>query len=296
MSNDILHGVIIPVITPLDDNEAVDEGAFRAQIDRLINAGVHGLFIGGSAGEGPVLREQEWQRMIEIASNATAGRVPLLGGVIETSLSRGLEKLKRLQQLDYQYFVVTPTFYLANSGASEHMRLFEACWRERGDMEMIAYNIPGCVGSSISVDTFIELAEKGWIRHCKESSGDTELLAQLIPRGNAVGLRTLVGDERLIPLGLFAGGHGFIPVCGNAVPEVCVDLYNATIAGDGKLAAQHHAKLIEARHAMIIEGTCWLSGIKYAVSKQGIGNGRISPPLDPPSIRQKELIDKILGL
>lgn len=291
-----LKGVVVPVITPLGDDETVDETAFRAQIDRLIDAGVGGLFVGGSAGEGPLHTETEWRRMIEIAGVAVDGRVPLLGGVADTSTRRVVDKIERIAATGaYQFFVPTPTFYLANSCAAEHLRLHETCWQHRGGMEMIAYNIPSCVGSALAPDTVVTMAANGWIRYCKESSGDRDTLLHYLNDGGPVGLQTLVGDEPLIVAGLIAGGVGFVPVLGNVVPELCVGIFDAVSRGDLADAVERHARLMRIRDVLLLAGDCWLSGIKYAVSTMGIGNGRISSPLQPTGDQQKEAIAAVLA-
>ena len=95
MNNRKLHGVIVPVITPLDAQEDVDEAAFRKGLRRLIHAGVHGIFVGGSAGEGPLLVDAQWRRMVEIAFNEVGDDVPLLAGAIDTSARRAREPSSR---------------------------------------------------------------------------------------------------------------------------------------------------------------------------------------------------------
>ncbi len=113
--NKELSGVIVQIITPIDEENRVDEVAFRKIIRRLIESGVYGLFIGGSAGEGPLLVLSEWWRLMEIARDEVIEALPLLGGVMETSSKRIAEKLKLLNQLNYEHYVVTPTYYWAAS-------------------------------------------------------------------------------------------------------------------------------------------------------------------------------------
>ena len=84
-----LSGVIPPVLTPTDAQDRVDEPALRQSIRRLIEAGVNGLFIGGTAGEGPLLVEREWSRLMEIAFDEAAGRLPVLGGVARRIHAQG---------------------------------------------------------------------------------------------------------------------------------------------------------------------------------------------------------------
>ena len=112
--SDQLSGVICPVTTPLDEHWRVDEDAYRRQIRRLLNAGVHGIFFGGSAGEGPLLLEKEWIRAAQIAFEETRERnAHLLGGVQDTSTPRVLERIGRLKEIGYRNYVSTPTYYIA---------------------------------------------------------------------------------------------------------------------------------------------------------------------------------------
>src|SRR5439155_4996254 len=102
---------------------------------------VQGLCVGGSAGEGPLLTEREWHRLMEITIQAAGSRVPLLAGVQDTSTRRVIEKIKAVAKLGYTQYVVTPTFYLPSKTAAEHLRLFGACV-EASSIEVIPYNIP----------------------------------------------------------------------------------------------------------------------------------------------------------
>ena len=96
MSNPELHGVIVPVFTPIDKKENVDEPAFRKVLRRLVTAGVHGIFVGGSAGEGPLLVDAQWRRMVEIAFDEVGGELPLLAGAMDTSARRVCDKVAAL--------------------------------------------------------------------------------------------------------------------------------------------------------------------------------------------------------
>jgi hypothetical protein len=76
---------LYPIITPIDASEAVDEKAFRANIRRCLDAGVDGIFAGGSAGMGPLLSDTQWRRAMEIAYDEVGDKKTLLGGAIATS-------------------------------------------------------------------------------------------------------------------------------------------------------------------------------------------------------------------
>ena len=84
-STKVIKGVIVPLLTPVDGEERVDESAMRALIRHCLEGGADALFTGGTSGMGPLWPMAEWERMMEIAWDEVGDAVPLLGGVIEMS-------------------------------------------------------------------------------------------------------------------------------------------------------------------------------------------------------------------
>ena len=81
MNTDMLKGVIVPIITPIDENELIDEEALRRQVDFVIDGGVHGILAFGSNGEFYMIEEDEMQRGLKIMLEQAAGRVPVYFGI-----------------------------------------------------------------------------------------------------------------------------------------------------------------------------------------------------------------------
>jgi 4-hydroxy-tetrahydrodipicolinate synthase len=291
MASSDLRGVIVPVITPTDSREDVDEPAFRQVLRRLVKAKVNAIFVGGSAGEGPLLSDGQWRRMVEIALDEVAGALPLLGGAIDTSARRVCEKARVLDKIGYRHFVVTPTFYIAVKTPEEHLRLFGQAKEAGGDMEMVAYNIPQCTASVLAVDTVCLMAKRGWIRYCKESSGDVAYLKELICRGKDVGLTVLAGDELTSREALLAGAGGIVPVCANYDPTLFLRLFDARVRGNDDELSRMANEVLALREILVLSGPCWLSGIKYSVAALGIGAGRPVSPLEPADAQRIARID-----
>jgi 4-hydroxy-tetrahydrodipicolinate synthase len=287
MKNGELAGVVVPVITPVDSEERVDEAAFRKGIRRLINADVHAIFVGGSAGEGPLLTAREWERMVTIARDEVGDAVPLLGGAIDTSTKRVQEKIRILSQLDYPYCVVTPTYYITLRTPNEHLRLFGECAEKAGKAKIIAYNIPSCVGSVIPAEVLLEGARRGYFRYLKESSGDFDYFHRLVVEGREVGLKVLEGEEPHIAKGLLAGAVGIVPVCANFEPAIYVAAYRAGLARDEAVLALLQERILEVRRQLLFVGPLWIAGIKYAMSLLGVGSGLPVSPLQPLTAEQQ---------
>jgi len=293
MTNGDLGGVVVPIITLLDNEDRVDEAGFRQGIRRLIDAGVHAVFVGGSAGEGPLLTDHEWERMVYIAHDEVKGAVNLLGGAMDTSTRRVLAKMRILSQIGYQYCVITPTYYITLRHPDEHMRLFGECAEQADGMDIVAYNIPSCTGSVIPADIVIEMARRGWIRYAKESSGDFDYFRRLVVTGAEFGLRVLEGDEPHIAKGLLAGAVGIVPVCANYEPQTFVRAYQAACAGDEAELARCQERIMVLRQKLVLAGPNWIAGVKYGVAALGLGSGRPVSPLQPLTDDQKRSIETI---
>ncbi len=285
-------GVIVPLITPIDKNEHVDGKAFRKLIRRCLAAGVHGVFVGGSAGMGPLLLDDQWQQAMEIAREEVKAPHILMGGVIATSTSRAIEQIRLLEQIGFEYMVVTPTFYITLDYENEMLSHFGCC-RDATDMEMVVYNIPSCTGSSIPLATIEEVVRRGWTRVFKESSGDREYFSRVLDICNNYGANALQGNEPDIEWGLSLGAAGIVPVCANYEPETYVSAWLAAKQGDEELLRRAQQRVSAIRDVLLMGDKNWVSGIMYAMSTLGIGSGIPMRPLQELGEEDKLLIDTL---
>ncbi len=289
-----LAGVVVPAITPVDEDDRVDELAYRGLIRYLIASGVDTIFVGGSAGEGPLLVQREWERMVNIAFDEANGKVNLLGGAIDTSTRRVQDKLRVLRGIGYGYSVITPTYYITLRAPGEYLRLFGECADVADGIQLVAYNIPSCVGSVIPIDGLLEMARRGWIRYCKESSGDFAYFNRLVSEGAELGLKVLQGEETHIAVGLLAGACGIVPVCANFEPRTFVAAYNAALVRDEAALGTLQERILLVRESLLFAGYLWIAGVKYALSRLGYGSGKPVSPLEPLSATQKATIDAFI--
>jgi 4-hydroxy-tetrahydrodipicolinate synthase len=231
---------------------------------------------------------------MEIVLDEAAGRLPLLGGVQDTSTRKVLDKVAWLREIGYRYCVVTPSFYITTRTGDEHLRLFGACHEAAGDMEVIGYNIPQMTQSHVAVETFCEAARRGWMRYCKESSGDLKYLRRLVIEGREVGLRVLMGDERTAAEGLLAGAVGLVNLCVNVEPATYLRLFEAAVRGDKAELTRMQQRINRIVEEVVLTGPCFVAGPKYVLSKLGIGQGTPVSPLQPVSDEQARRIDRFL--
>lgn len=152
------HGVIPPIITPVNSDETVDEAGFRSIIDYCLEGGLHGLFVAGTNGDTMALTQKERNHAIQIALDQVHGRVPVMCGVMDTSTKRVIENIKALEQMGGSCAVVTPVFYDRHTSQDETVRHFEEILKATS-IDLALYNIPPFVGTKVDAATVIKITE-----------------------------------------------------------------------------------------------------------------------------------------
>ena len=285
-------GVVVPVVTPVTVQETIDESAYRAAIKRCLNAGVHGIFAGGSAGMGPLLTDRQWYHAMEIARDEVGDDHLLMGGIIATSTARALEQIRVLEQLNYTMMVVTPTFYIKPSSNREMLAHFSAC-RDATNMQMVVYNIPSCTGSSVSIDVIEDMAWRGWMKLIKESSGDRDYFATVYHRTRDMSIDVLQGNEPDIEWGLKLGAAGIVPVSANYEPQTFVTAIQAIRDDNPELLSKAQHRISALRDILGVSRKNWISGIMYAMKTLGIGTGIPLKPLQELTPEEKIPLDEL---
>lgn len=291
-SNNAIEGVIVPVLTPVDEEERVDETALRALIRHCLKGGAEGIFVGGTSGLGPLLRDGEWERSMEIARDEVEDSVPLLGGVIAPSTARAIDRVRILDRIGFKHMVVTPTFYVTPTFEEEFLVHFDAC-RQATDMNMIVYNIPSCTACSIPVSAIAEMVRLGWTKLVKESSGDRDYFLELINALSESDASILQGNEPDIAWGLSVGAKGLVPVCGNYAPSLFAAAWNAHQSGNETRLAEVQEQIMAVRETLLMGDKNWLAGAMYGVHTLGIGRGIVPNPLKKLTAEQKKEIDAL---
>ena len=223
-----IKGIIPPMITPINDDESINEQELRRQVERLIKAGVHGLFVLGTNGEGYILSEKE--KVLTVVIDETKGRVPIYAGTGGVGTKETIRLSKMAESLGTDVLsIITPWFAKASDDELfEHYKAVASSVH----LPVIIYNIPARTGNSISVSLVARLSEIDNIVGVKDSSGNFDNMLQYIERTRESKFNVLSGNDSLILWNLLAGGNGGIAGCANVYPENMVAIYENFIAGD----------------------------------------------------------------
>lgn len=250
MNTDFIHGVIVPILTPIDDEERIDEARLRDQVDYVIAGGVLGILAFGSNGEFYMIEEDEMRRGLQIILKQAAGRVPVYFGIGAIST----KKCCRLAQMAAAegaagISVLQPMFLKPTR--AELLGHFKAIADSVPHTPMLLYNNPGRVGYTLTADLVDELAHTvPNIVGMKDTSGDITLTSEFIRRTRDVNFKVFGGKDTLLYASLCHGAVGGVCTAANFMPELITDVYNKFVAGDlaGSLEAQF--KLNPVRLAM----------------------------------------------
>lgn len=279
------HGIIPAMVTPLTDNEAIDEPALRRLVNHLIAGGVHGLFAVGSQGEAWALSFEEKKRVIEIVVDETRGRLPVYAGTgtVTTAETVALTRMAERAGAD-AVSVVTPYFITPSQDELyEHYATLARSTR----LPIVLYPNPGRTHVPMSPDLVARLSRIDNIVGVKDSSGDLTITTEYIRR-TGPDFAVLMGRDTLIYAVLVSGGKGAIAATANAAPRLVVEIYEAFKAGDLERARQAQLRLAPLRLAF--EMGTFPVVIKEALALMGICSARAKAPVGPlPAARREEL-------
>lgn len=240
MNTEYIKGVIVPIITPIDADERIDEQKTREHVDYVIEGGMHGILIFGSNGEFYMVEEPEMERGLKIMVDQAAGRVPVYFGIGAIRTKTCIRLAKMAAANGAAGISILQPMYLKPT-EEELFRHFQAIAAAVADTPVLLYNNPGRVGYTMSGNLVERLAhEVENIVGMKDTSGDITQTAEFIRRTRDVGFKVFGGKDTLLYASMCHGAVGGVCTSGNFMPELIADVYNKYVQGDleGSLEAQ----------------------------------------------------------
>ena len=293
-------GVVPPVVTPDTPDHQLDVVSFERSINRLIEAGVDGLFFLGSSGEVVFATDERRDQIVREAVRIVDHRVPVLVGIIDTETERVLEHGRRALALGADALVATAPFYALGGPADieEHFRILH----QELDAPLFAYDIPVCVHTKLSWKMLARLGAEGVLAGVKDSSGDDVSFRYLVQENEKNGhpLTLLTGHEIVVDGALLSGADGSVPGLANVEPEGYVRMWKAAQEGNWAEVKREQDRLNEISH--IFDVTTGVQGygagvgaFKCALNLMGIFDSDQMPrPVKPLDGQNREAIKQVL--
>ena len=236
----IFKGAATALVTPFDENGAVDYKAFAKLIDFQIDGGIDALVICGTTGEGSTLTDEEHRECIRFSVEHIAGRVPVIAGTgsNDTDYANSLSKYACDVGAD-ALLLVTPYYNKATPKGLIKSFLDTA---EKTDKPIILYNVPSRTGVNITMPVYRELAKHERIVAVKEASGNMSQIAEIAAELSDDLAIYSGNDDQIVPI-LSLGGLGVISVLSNVMPkethDICQKFFDGDVAGSRELQLKY---------------------------------------------------------
>src|SRR4051812_163990 len=237
MSHTEYHGVFPYLVSPLDDDGRVKRAVLARLVDRLIEAGVHGLTPLGSTGEFAYLTTAQRLEVVETVVRAARGRVPVVAGVAATTTRDAVDLARAVVErgADGVLAILEAYFPIAEAGVEAYFQSIA----EAVDRPVVLYTNPQFQRSDLSLPVIRRLCDVPNIRYIKDASTNTGRLLSIL--NDTQGRMQVFAASAHIPATvMLIGGVGWMagPAC--IVPEQSVRLYEVCRSGDwaGAMALQ----------------------------------------------------------
>ncbi|MDD4755455.1 MAG: dihydrodipicolinate synthase family protein [Prolixibacteraceae bacterium] len=275
-----LRGIIPPVVTPLVNDNELDEQGLANLINHILEGGVHAVFLLGTNGEASSLQFRLRRKFVNMACGLVNKKVPVMVGITDTSFEDSIEMAHVCKDAGADMVVVAPPYYFPVSQVEMCRYLDDLV--PRLPLPFLLYNMPSHTKLHMTVKTVEHARELGAIG-IKDSSGDMLYLISLIDAfKNSPGFSVITGTEIFIPETILQGGHGAIAGGANMFPRLFVEFYQAAKDRDYNkigILRQIVLKIYDTIYNVGTFASRYTVGTKCALAALGICNDYVAHPL-----------------
>ena len=267
------EGVFPAATTQFHADQSLNLAATLEHIDRMIDAGIHGLIMLGTVGENCSLEYSEKLEVLRATVDHVAGRIPVLSGVAECTTARASKFAADAQRIGVTGLMVLPAM-VYKSDPRETIAHYRAVARA-SDLPIMVYNNPVSYGVDITPEMFIDLGDEPKLAAIKESSENVRRITDL---KNACGDRYILfcGVDDLVLESLLLGATGWVSGLVNAFPAENRLLWDLARAGrwdEARAVYRWYTPLLHLdTHLKLVQY------IKLAQQECGLGSEMVRAP------------------
>lgn len=283
-------GVFPAVTTKFTTEDTLDLQMFELNIKAQLEAGVHGIILGGTLGEASTLSDEEKRTLVRESVRIVEGRIPVVINIAEQTTKDAVEAAKKAKEDGASGLMMLPPMrYKADD--RETVVYYKAV-ASSTDLPIMVYNNPVDYGIEVTIDMFEEL-----LRDCpnieavKESTRDLSNITRLRNKfGNR--LQILSGVDTLALESLFMGADGWVAGLVCAFPKETVAIYELQKAGRHEDALKIYRWFLPLLELDI--NTKLVQNIKLAEVATGIGSEYVRAPRLPLIGEERQEVLRII--
>ncbi len=292
MAKQKIEGIYTPHLVPLDSRGEINEDELRRYLDWLIDKGVHGLYPNGSTGEFTRFTPEERRRIVKIACEQAAGRVPVLAGAAEANVKETLSACEQYHEYGARAVAIVSPFYYRLSPESVYTYFREIALNSPIDVTL--YNIP-MFASPIDAPTVQRLSEFDRVVGIKDSSGDISFMLRMMAKvkPNRPDFAFLTGWEAALMPMLVIGCSGGTNATSGVVPELTRQLYEMVRGNRLDEARALQLRLLELFDGMLYSAD-FPEGFRAAAELRGFNFGNGRQPMSPNQRIDRSALQQVL--
>ncbi len=270
-------GVMPAVTTKFTDDDQLDLEMFAVNIKAQLEAGVHGIILGGTLGEASTLSDEEKRTLVRESVKLVEGKIPVIINIAEQTTKGAIEAAQKAKEDGASGLMMLPPMRY-NASDRETIAYFKSVAAST-DLPIMVYNNPVDYGIEVTLEMFEELLKDcPNIQAVKESTRDISNVTRIKNRfGNRLAI--LSGVDTLALESLLMGADGWVAGLVDAFPAETVAIY--TLAKTGKI---EEAREIYRWFLPLLEldiNARLVQNIKLAEVATGIGTENVRAPRLP---------------
>lgn len=228
-------GIFPALTTKFTPDDTLDLKAFEKNLEAQLEAGVHGIIIGGTLGEASVLSASEKDELLNFAVEKVDGRVPVVLNIAEGATRDAVKIAESAAKKGVNGLMLLPPMRY-KSDHRETVTYFKAV-ADATELQIMIYNNPVDYKVEVTLEMFEELVSCKNIDAVKESTRDVVNVTRMLNRfGDRFSVMT--GVDTLALDSLLMGAKGWVAGLVCAFPRETVAIYNMAIAGMVKEALE----------------------------------------------------------
>ncbi|MDT7832331.1 dihydrodipicolinate synthase family protein [Flavobacteriaceae bacterium S356] len=269
-------GVMPAVTTKFTDNDTLDLEMFQINIDAQLDAGVHGIVLGGTLGEASTLLDEEKRKLTQFTVDNVKGKVPVLMNVAEQSTKGAIAAAQKAEEDGASGLMMLPPMRY-KAGDRETVEYFKAV-ANNTSLPIMVYNNPVDYKVEVTLEMFDELLKCDNIEAVKESTRDISNVTRIKNNfGNR--LKIMTGVDTVALESLLMGADGWIAGLVCAFPRETVAIYELQKAGRIQEAIEIYRWFLPLLELDI--NPKLVQNIKLAEVYTGIGTENVRAPRLP---------------
>tara|TARA_B100000768_G_scaffold102850_1_gene95665 strand:+ start:176 stop:1096 length:921 start_codon:yes stop_codon:yes gene_type:complete len=294
MMNFNWQGVMPALTTQFDAQEQLNLEAFELNLVAQIEAGVHGIVLGGTLGEASTLTADEKVALLKKAQDVISGRIPVIINIAEQSTDDAIAAAQAAETNGADGLMLLPP--MRYKATDEETVQYFAAIAKSTKLPIMIYNNPVDYKIEVTLDMFDQLQQYKNIQAVKESTRDISNVTRMINRFGSR-YQILCGVDTLAMESLVMGADGWVAGLVDAFPKETVAVFAYTKAGKIDEALTIYRWFLPLLELDISPQL--VQNIKQCEIATGIGKGHVRKPRlilkGAERIRVQKIIDDSLA-